>query len=88
MNKINLVREAIKETKGCIFSVDFIKKDKTLRNMQARIDVTAPLKGGVNTTAHIDKYYTVYDMKIQQYRNVNLEAVKRLKCGKIEHNFD
>lgn len=83
-NKINMLRAALKETNGRIFSVDFVKKDGTLRTLQGRINVTSPLKGGVNTASHIEKYFTVFDMQKQQYRHVNLETVKRVKCGDFE----
>lgn len=77
----NEIKEAIKSNK--IFSVTFTKKDGSQRKMIARSGVKKHLKTGgtASTTSHIPKYFTVFDMKIQQYRNINVETISAFKCG-------
>jgi hypothetical protein len=65
-----------------IFTVTFTKKDGTLRRMNARLGVIKHANGGKNTTAHIGKYITVFDMEKQAYRNVNLDTIEKVTCGK------
>lgn len=82
---INVLRGLINATDGKFFSVSFIKKDGSLRDMVGRIDVKKYLVGGANTTAHIPEYYTVFDINPEKgYRNVNLGSIKHFKCGDVE----
>jgi len=69
---------------GKIFTASFIKKDGTKRVMTCRLGVKKHLVGtGPSTTAHIDKYMTVYDVNVpdpkRAYRNLNLETVYSIK---------
>ena len=77
----NEIRSAIKT--GKIFSVTFTKKDGTLRDMIARSGVKKHLKtdGTPSTTSHIPKYFTVFDMQKEAYRNINVETICKFKCG-------
>ena len=75
----NDVPKLIRGTAGKIFTVTFIKKDGSLRKMTARIGVKKNLVGGTNTTAHISKYITVYDMVKYGYRNINTDTVQHLQ---------
>ena len=81
----NDIKDAI-ET-GKIFSVTFTKKDNSLRNMIARSGVKKHLKteNTPSTTAHIPKYFTVFDMQIGQYRTINIETICKFKCN-IEYS--
>jgi len=69
---------------GKIFSVDFIKKDGSLRSLTCRKGVTKYLKGGENTTRHIKclknipVYQTVYSLEDEGYRNINLKTIKKI----------
>jgi hypothetical protein len=65
-------------TYGKIFSVTFEKKDGTMRKLTGRLGVKKYLNNGHNTTAHIQKYLTVFDIKKREYRNVNTESVVEL----------
>jgi len=72
---------------GLIFVVKFTKKDKTLRTMTARMGVKKHLvhnDGRKSTTAHIEKYITVFDMGKKAYRTVNVETMTYFKCGNIK----
>ena len=83
MNMTEL-RNLLDNTKGKLFSVHFIKKDGSLREMVCRNEVTKGTVGGSN--GHEDKphLYTVYDVQAQGFRSVNLTTVKRVKCGDID----
>lgn len=79
---IKITRESIKSllksSAGTILSVVFTKKNGEERHLNGRLKVTKYLKGGVNTTVHIDKYITIYDLQNDGYRNVNIETVKEI----------
>lgn len=80
-------KNLVENTKGKIFTVVFRKKDGTMREMNARLGVTKHLRSETpkaSTTSHIDKYVTVYDMKSEGYRNINLETLVKFKCGTME----
>ena len=65
-----------------IFSVSFIKKDGTERNMICRLGVQKYLTGGKNVNDP-SKYLTVFDMQKKAYRNVALETIYRLRCKDV-----
>lgn len=71
---------------GKFFTVEFVKKDGTLRKMLARMGVTKHHRtdGTPSTTAHIEKYVTVYDIQAEGYRNINLETIVSFKCGEVQ----
>jgi hypothetical protein len=72
---------------GRIFSVDFVKKNGELRTMACRLDVKKFLRGGENTTKHIEKYLTVFSVNDKGYRNVNLATITRVKGQGQEYTF-
>lgn len=79
------LRKLIEATDGRFFHVEFTKKDGSHREMVGRIGVKKHLVGGANTVAHIPEYYTVFDIDpTKGYRNVNLAAIKKFKCGDVE----
>ena len=84
MNKISRVKvEAlIKTTKGHFFGATFTKKDKSMRVINARLGVTANLKGGKNTVVkQSNSYITVYDTHKRAYRTLNLATVTNLSIN-------
>lgn len=63
------------------FTVTFVKKDGTLRKMNARLGVKKHLKGGEKTYNAEDKnQLTVYDVVAKGYRTINLNTLRELKC--------
>ena len=68
--------------KGKIFSVSFIKKDGTERNMVCRLGVQKYLTGGKSVNDP-SKYLTVFDMQKKAYRNIALETIYRLRCEDV-----
>jgi len=83
--KINQIRKILKENNTKFFSVEFIKKDGTLRKLNGNIRYV-PGHNGENTVKHKSEYVTVVlsskDVKgNNQWRNVNLETVRKLTIG-------
>ena len=73
------IREAVEKAKGRIFSVEFIKKDGTLRKMIARTGVKKHLRGGELPYDPIEKgLLAVFDMEIQDYRMINLKTITKI----------
>lgn len=84
---LSQMRTILDSTRGKVFSVSFVKKDGTLRDMVCRIEVTKGTKGGVAGHAHKEELYTVYDMQAKGFRCVNLSTVKRIKCGDLQKEW-
>jgi len=85
----NKAKEIIMATGGSIFSVQFVKKDGTIRDMTCRLHVKKYLKTGKpSTTAHIPKYITVFEMKGEAgpvYRNINIKTLLTMKAGGTQY---
>jgi hypothetical protein len=79
--------ELIKATKGRIFSATFIKKDGSIRTINARTGVQNNLQGGNNGASSKKAYITVYDMVNKGYRMVNLETLMNLKINRIAYQI-
>jgi hypothetical protein len=80
-------KNLIKTTKGKFFTVTFIKKDGSLRIMNARLGVKAYLKGGELPYNPEDKgLIPVFDVKVGGYRMVNVNTIIKLKIGDREYN--
>ena len=72
----------IEQTNGKFFSVDFIKKDGTLRTINGRLGVTKHLHGG-KCTLDKSKYIVVYENGTG-YRAINRETILSVRCGSVE----
>jgi len=70
------------KVQGKIFSVSFIKKDGTERNMVCRLGVQKHLTGGKNVNDP-SQHLTVFDMHKKAYRNVALGTIYRLRCKDV-----
>lgn len=86
-------KRLIKDTKGKFFTVTFIKKDGTEREMNARLGVRKYLKGGDLPYNPEEKgLIPVYDVKLGKtqsndaYRMINVATIKKLKIGNNEYN--
>lgn len=78
----------IEETAGKIFSVVFVKKDKSVREMVCRTGVYKYTKGGENTLKEFPQYVTVFDMQKEAYKAINLDTLICLKIGGKEIKFE
>ena len=66
-----------------IFSVEFTKKDGTLRKMLCRLGVTKHLKGGISKN-NKENDLIVYSLDSKGYRTVNLDTLELVKAkGKV-----
>lgn len=80
-------KNLIKSTKGKFFTVWFIKKDGTLREMNARLGVKAYLKGGeLPYNPEKKGLIPVYDMQKKAYRMISWTTIKKLRIGNNEYN--
>jgi hypothetical protein len=70
--------DRILNSNGKIFSVEFVKKDGSVRLMNCRLGVTKYLKGG-SSTLNPDKFITVYDLQSEGYRAINKESIINVK---------
>lgn len=72
----------IKNQANSIFSVQFQKKDGTIRDMVARLNVTKHLKGGsLKYDPSSMGYITAFDMQKEQYRTINTNTLISLKAN-------
>ena len=63
------------------FTVEFTKKDGTLRKLNGKLGVTKHLKGGKKSYDDSKfNYITVYDMANKGYRTVNLDKISLIKA--------
>lgn len=82
LKDINELKQMVLGSKGKFFVVEFIKKDKSLRRMRARLGVKKGLTG-TGRSLEKDNLITVYDIEAHQYRIVNLETLKSFRCGNV-----
>lgn len=81
MKKHELILEAIKQAKGKLFSIEYIKKDGTLSGTTGRRGVVAHLRGGGAPVP--DHLLTVYTFKGGgQYKRIIKENLTAFRCGK------
>ena len=66
---------------GRVFHADFIKASGEVRTMGCRLQTNIGIKG---TRKHKENILNVYEMSIQDYRSINLNNLRKVKCGKIE----
>lgn len=84
------IQEAI-QTLGTtqIFTVEFIKKDGTLRVMNARMGVKKGVKGvGMSYNPHERGMIVVYDMQKGAFRMVNVETIVKIRVKGNEILFE
>jgi len=80
--------DLIRESRGKIFSVDFYKKDGSLRKMKARLGVTKGVKGvGLRYDPLARGLLPVWDLDKGAFRMINLTTIRRLKVNGQEYHF-
>lgn len=76
------ITEVKQRAKGHFFSVEFVKKDGTLRKMCCRLGVKKYLHNGkLKYNPEEQGYLVVWDRSKKDYRNVNIHTIKKLKIG-------
>jgi ribosomal protein S8E len=82
------IKEVIDMMGDKIFTVTFIKKDGTVRVMNARRGVTKGVKGvGMSYNPSEKQLITVYDMQKGAFRMVNANTITELRADKKVYNF-
>ena len=73
--------DLIKSQNNLIFKVKFIKKDGTIRDMNARLKVRKYLKGGSLSYDPASRGYVIaYDLQNEGYRTINTNSLIALKA--------
>jgi hypothetical protein len=82
--KRSKVEAFLRDLKGAMFGIDYIKQNEEPRSLTGRLDV-APLKGGKNKVEALSRsYLTVFDVEARDYRTVNLDTATRIRVnGKV-----
>jgi hypothetical protein len=82
ITKANAVQKIL-GSKGKIFTVTFIKADKTTREMNCRLGVKKYVKGvGLKYNPTDKNLIIVYDLQKKDYRSFNVNSVIALKISK------
>lgn len=72
-----------------IFSVEFTKKDGSLRKMVCRLGVKKHLKGGeLGYDAEALNYLTVFDLQSEEYRTINVNTLKSITFEGITYEIE
>lgn len=72
-----------------IFSVSFVKKDGSLREMNCRLGVTKHLRGGdLGYDAESLNYLTVFDMSKKEYRTINVNTLKSITFEGVKYEVE
>lgn len=79
MSTISLLSSVLENTGGKFFSVEFVKKDGSVRKINGRMGVTKHLKGGACTLDR-EKFLIVFDMQSGGYRAINRETILTITC--------
>ncbi len=80
-------KNLIKSTKGKFFTVWFVKKDGTLREMNCRLGVKMYLKGGELPYNPEEKgLIPVYSIDSKGYRMINWTTIRKIRIGGREYN--
>ena len=80
MEKFRKVLEEIQKANNTIFSVEFYKKDGSVRTMTARLHVKKGVKGTGMAYNPIEKgLLPVWDMQKNGFRMINLKTVTKLQ---------
>jgi hypothetical protein len=86
ITKANAVQKIL-HSNGKIFTVTFIKKDKTSRNMNCRLGVKKYVKGvGLKYNPTDKNLIIVYDLQKKDYRSFNVNTVINLKINKQDYD--
>lgn len=67
---------------GKFVSVEFIKKDGSLRKITGRLGVTSALKGG-KSTLDANQFITIYSMADQGYRAINRDTIRSVSVDGV-----
>lgn len=75
--------KVIECSEGRFLTVEFTKKDGSIRTLNGRLGVTKFLKGG-ECTLDRTKFVIVYDVQAKGYRAVNRETIISVKIDGVK----
>ena len=70
----------VSQSSGKFITVEFVKKDNTVRKLNGRLGVTKHLKGGKSTVDYT-KYIVLYDTVAKGYRCINKDTILSVNCN-------
>ena len=70
----------IKSSNGCFFSCKTLKDDGSVRHWVARVRVKKGVKG-TSTRKQKDNLVTVFDVKINSFRTIDVNKLQNFNCG-------
>lgn len=68
----------IYDSNGRFLTVEFVKKDGSIRKINGRLGVKKYLSGG-NSTLDSNKFIIIYDLKSRGYRAINKNSILSVK---------
>lgn len=74
------ISDFVAKSNGKFITVEFIKKDGSVRKLNGRIGVTKHLKGG-QSTIDPTKYIVIYDNVATGYRCINRNTILSVTCN-------
>lgn len=82
------ILQMIRETNGKFFTVEFIKKDGSIRKLTGRLGVKKGVKGVGMAYDPLSKgLLPVYEMANDGFRMINLETILSLTIDGITYNI-
>ncbi len=88
MKKLNKLEAYVKilDTKGKIFTAEFVKKDNSKRKMNCRLGVTKGVNGkGMSYKPLQRLLIPVFDMQKNEFRMINLNTMYSLKVNRKKY---
>ncbi len=76
----------IKSSNGCFFSCKTLKDDGSVRHWVARVRVKKGVKG-TSTRKQKDDLVTVFDVKINSFRTIDVNKLLSYSCGNFTYNI-
>ena len=76
----------IKSSNGCFFSCKTLKDDGSVRHWVARVGVKKGVKG-TSTRKQKDNLVTVFDVKINSFRTIDVNKLLSYSCGNFTYNI-
>ena len=74
------LKAMIKSSNGCFFSCKTLKDDRSVRHWVARVRVKKGVKG-TSTRKQKDNLVTVFDVKINSFRTIDVNKLLSYSCG-------
>ena len=81
ISRTKVQHEVLDRVGNKFIGVTFTKKDGSTRKLNGRFKVTKYLKGGTNrVVSNSNSYLSIYDVKSEGYRTINLDTVIEIKA--------